>query len=193
MSAPDRVPDRPWPLPQGLDDGRPYFLAVGALEPRKAPDVLADAYAIARTRGLDADLVFVGTGRLAAALEGPGVHLLGRVEDAALDALYRAATGLVMPSWLEGFGFPPLEAAVRGTPAIVSDLPVFDETLGQAALRVPPGNAEALADALLCLAQDDGLRDRLAGQAAHAAASLTWARAADATHAVLCEAAGARS
>ncbi len=154
VGAPRPVPDRPPRLPSGLQDGRPYFLAVGALEPRKAPDVLAEAYGIARSRGLEADLVFVGTGRLAPALEGPGVHLLGRVDDTALDALYREARGLVMASWLEGFGFPPLEAAVRGTPAIVSDLPVFDETLGQAALRIPAGNAEALADALLRLAQD---------------------------------------
>ena len=39
----------------------------------------------------------------------------------------------------EGFGFTPLEAVARGTPAIVADLPVFDETFGDAAVRVPVG------------------------------------------------------
>ena len=41
----------------------------------------------------------------------------------------------------EGFGFTPLEALARGTPPMVADLPVFDETVGDAALRVPLGDA----------------------------------------------------
>ena len=42
----------------------PYFLFVGALEPRKAPDVLVDAFLRARARGLEAELLIVGAGRL---------------------------------------------------------------------------------------------------------------------------------
>ncbi len=57
------------------------MLCVGALEPRKAPELLAGAHARARARGLQAELVFVGAGRLAARLEGrPGVRLLGPVQ-----------------------------------------------------------------------------------------------------------------
>jgi glycosyltransferase involved in cell wall biosynthesis len=126
---------------------RPYLLCVGALEPRKDPLLLARAFGRARARGLDAQLVFAGTGRLRP--EGPGVVRLGAVDDATLDALYRHARALVMPSLLEGFGLPPLEALVRGTPAVVSDLPVFRETLGDAATFVPAGDEAAWADALL--------------------------------------------
>jgi len=172
--------------------GRPFFLAVGAIEPRKAPDVLAAAFARARQAGLDADLVFVGTGRLAGSVRGAGVLLPGRVDDATLDALYRDALAVVMPSWLEGFGFPPLEAAIRGTPAIVSDLPVFAETLADAALRVPAGDVAALAAALLALAGSPAERADLAKRAAHAIAPLTWERAAQATRAVLLAAAAVR-
>jgi glycosyltransferase involved in cell wall biosynthesis len=172
---------------------RPYVLAVGGLEPRKAPDVLADAHALARAQGLEADLVFAGEGRLAATLAGrDGVHVLGRVGDAELGALYRDALALVMPSYLEGFGFPPLEAALAGTPSIVSDLAVFDETLGDAALRVPPGDPHALAAALLRIERDPALAAGLAARAREAAARLTWERAAGALHAILRDVAEAR-
>jgi glycosyltransferase involved in cell wall biosynthesis len=168
--------------PDHARDERPYFLAVGALEPRKAPDVLLAAHRIARREGLRADLVFAGTGRLAPTLHGDGVHVLGRVED--LGPLYRDALALVMPSYHEGFGFPPLEAALAGTPAIVSDLPVFAETLGDAAVRVPPGNARALADALL-------EAERTPPPVADVR-HLTWGRTAAAFHAILEQAAARR-
>ena len=166
-----------------------YFLAVGALEPRKAPDVLARAHALARREGLDAELVFAGSGRLADAVRGEGVHVLGRVD--ALGPLYRDALALVTPSYLEGFGFPPLEAALAGTPSVVSDLPVFGETLGDAALKVPAGDERALADALLRMEREPALRRALAERARQAAERLTWERAAAELHAILEQAARA--
>jgi glycosyltransferase involved in cell wall biosynthesis len=173
------------PPPAADADGtRPYLLFVGALEPRKGPDVLATAYARARARGLTADLVVVGDGRMT--IEGPGVRRRGGTAgDAELAALYAGALAVVAPSWLEGFGLPPVEAAALGTPSVVSDLPVFAETLGDAALRVAPGDADALADALLRIAGDDDLRARLASAARTAAARFQWGRAAAALHAVL--------
>jgi glycosyltransferase involved in cell wall biosynthesis len=168
-----------------------YLLFVGALEPRKGPDVLARAFALARARGLDAELVVVGEGRLAGTLSGPGVHHTGPVSDADLDALYAGALALVQPSWLEGFGMPPLEAAARGTPAIVSDLAVFAETLGDdGALRVTPGDAHGLADAMLRVTRDGALRERLAIAAGRAASRLEWTSAARELRGVLAEAAG---
>jgi glycosyltransferase involved in cell wall biosynthesis len=172
--------------------GERYLLFVGALEPRKAPDVLARAYASARGRGLDAELAVVGAGRAGAALaDGDGVRRLGAIAARAeLEALYAGALALVMPSRAEGYGLPPLEAAACGTPSVVSDLPAFRETLGDAALRVPPDDVGGLADALVRIDADAGLRARLAAAAAAAVAGRTWERAAQATCAVLREAAG---
>ncbi len=170
---------------------RPYLLAVGALEPRKDPQLLVRAHARATAGGLEADLVFAGAGRLAACLRGTAVHVLGYVPEDELDVLYAGAVALVMPSRLEGFGWPPLDAIVRGTPAIVADLPVYDETLGDGALRVPAGDELALAAALRCIAADAALRERLVVAGRAAIEPLTWERAAAGAHAVLSEAAGA--
>jgi glycosyltransferase involved in cell wall biosynthesis len=176
------LPARPHPgatgasaLPARPHPGR-YLLYVGAREPRKGLDVLADAHARARAEGLDAELVLVGDGGR-------------RVDDAELAALYAGALAVVAPSYLEGFGLPPLEAAAHGTPAVVSDLPCFAETLGDAALRVAPGDAAALAQALVRIAADEQLRARLGAAARERAAAYTWERSAGALHALLAEAA----
>jgi glycosyltransferase involved in cell wall biosynthesis len=164
----------------------PYFLFVGALEPRKATDVLVDAFLRARARGLAAELVIAGEGRLDPC--GPGIFRLGQVDDPG--ALYASALAVVLPSWLEGFGLPPVEGLAAGTPPIVSDLPVFREVLGEGALYVPPGDAAALAHALLAVAGDPSLRARLLEAGRAKIAPLSWAATAHRTRAVLAEAAG---
>jgi len=71
----------------------------------------------------------------------------------------------------------------------VSDLAVFAETLRDGALRVPPGDVEALAGALMRISSDDVLRDRLGAAARRAAARYDWAVAARTMHGVLARAA----
>jgi glycosyltransferase involved in cell wall biosynthesis len=172
-----------------LDPG--YVLAVGALEPRKRPDLLVEAHARARAAGLRAELVFAGDGSLRRRLAGSGVRVLGHVADEHLLPLYRDALALTCVSREEGFAFTPLEALSVGTPAVVSDLPVFAETLGAGALRVPPGDADALAGALLRLERDRELRAKLVEAGRAAAGRLSWSRAAVGTRAVLAEATAA--
>jgi glycosyltransferase involved in cell wall biosynthesis len=154
----------------------PYFLFVGARDPRKGLDVLRTAHSHARSRGLGAELVVVGDG-------------LARVDDRELAALYAGALAVVAPSHLEGFGLPPLEAAAHGTPAVVSALECFAETLGDAAVTVPPGDADALADALLRVESDAPLRARLGEAARERAAAYTWERSAQTLHELLVRAA----
>jgi glycosyltransferase involved in cell wall biosynthesis len=183
-SGPGRPPGPAGALPDGLEPG--FVLAVGALEPRKRPELLAEAHARARVRGLRAALVFAGGGRARA----EGARFLGRVDDATVDALYAGALAVACPSREEGFGFTPLEAGARSTPAVVADLPPFRETLGDAALFVRPGDPDALADALLRLEGEPDERARLAAAAREAAGRLSWERAARETRAVLAAATG---
>ncbi len=179
--APRRLASAPAP------SAHPYFLSVGALEPRKGPDVLVAGFRIARERGLEAELIVAGDGRVN--VEAPGVRRLGHVED--LGSLYAGALAVVLPSWLEGFGLTPVEGIAAGTPAIVSDLPVLREVLGGGALYVAPGDAAGLADALLRVAADPALREQLLAAGREAIAPLSWAETARRTRAVLAEAAGA--
>ena len=174
-------------LPAALPER--FFLAVGALEPRKLPGVLIEAHGRARADGLRAGLVFAGDGPLRDELARAGATVTGHVTDDVLDALYDRALALACVSREEGFGFTPLEALAHGTPAVVADLPVFDETLGEAALRVPPGDPDALAAALLRLEREPELRDRLAAAGTEAVGRLSWERAARETRAALAEAA----
>jgi len=173
----DAPPEGAAVTPRGGD----YFLYVGALEPRKGLDVLAAAWARARDGlGADAELLVAGEGREPV----PGATLLGHVSDAELHALYAGARAVVLPSLLEGFGLTPREAAAHGTPSIVSDLPTLRLP---GTLRVPPGDADALAAALRTLAADDAERARLV---AELPPPRTWAQAATELRAVLQGAAG---
>jgi len=179
--------ERPFPAPRGADFGRsPYFLAVGALEPRKAPDVLARAHALARAQGLQAELVFAGSGRMEVAGQGIRIVTPG---DQELAALYADALAVAHPAWLEGFAFPPIEGLVHGTPAIVADLPLYDETVGEGALRFAPGDEAGLAHAMLRLERAPELRAQLVRAGQEAISALSWERAARETRAVLVAAA----
>jgi glycosyltransferase involved in cell wall biosynthesis len=160
-----------------------YFLFVGALEPRKGVDRLVAAH-----EGLDAALVIAGEGRVR--VRGRGVHVLGRVTREQKAALYAGALAVVLPSWCEGYGYPPLEGYAHGTPAIVSDLPALRETAGAGALFVPPGDVGALRAAMRELAGDAALRRRLAASGAAALRGRTWEASARALRAALEEAAG---
>jgi glycosyltransferase involved in cell wall biosynthesis len=163
-----------------------YFLFVGALEPRKGLDRLVAAH-----EGLEPALVLAGEGRLGGQLRGAGVRLVGRVSRADKAALYAGALAVVLPSWCEGYGYPPLEGFAHGTPAIVSDLPALRETAGDGALYVPPGDVPALAAALRQIADDDSLRARLAAGGEAALRARSWAASGRALLAALEAAAGA--
>ena len=62
----------------------------------------------------------------------------------------------------EGFGLGLAEAFELGLPAIVSDTGALAERLGDAGVKVPPGDVGALADAIVTLANDPAARQRMA-------------------------------
>jgi len=66
------------------------------------------------------------------------VELRHDISFSELKSLYASASALIYPSIDEGFGIPPIEAMASGTPVIVSDIPVFHEVLGEAAIYVAP-------------------------------------------------------
>ncbi len=89
---------------------------------------------------------------LAAAL-GIGREVLfpGFIQKRHLPAFYAAADLFCYPSLYEGFGLPPLEAMACGTPVVASNASSMPEVLGDAALLVPPEDAQAMGQAMLDL------------------------------------------
>lgn len=185
----------------GLADGG-YVLAVGTLEPRKNLERLAAAHALLppalRRR---APLVLaggIGWGgveagpALARGLASGDVRGLGRVDDAALAALYARAAAAAYPSLYEGFGLPVLEAMACGAPLVHSATTAVAETAGDAGLTVDPLDPRAIAAGLNAVLEDAALAARLRMAGPARAARFSWAETAR-RMAALWREAGARS
>jgi glycosyltransferase involved in cell wall biosynthesis len=102
------------------------------------------------------------------------VKLLGWVDDATLDGLYRAADCFVFPSLAEGFGLPVLEAMLRGTPVACSNATSLPEVAGDAALLFDPLDIDAIAVAIRRILEDDALAERLRAAGLERAKRFTW-------------------
>ena len=146
--------ESPPPLPAAWAALKPYLLFVGNLEPKKGLETLLAAY-----RQLDpaCTLIFAGRqGWKCAKLikeidryKGPGRMVrLGYVRRELLPTLYQQAAAAVLPSVVEGFGLPVLEALAMGTPVVHSDCPALVETAHGYGRPFPVGDAAALAAAL---------------------------------------------
>jgi len=153
--------------------GRSLVLAVGRLVPYKGFDVLLDA---ARHLPEDMAVVIGGSGPQAEALQaqllakglGDRVLMPGRLSEGELDTLFARAQQFCLPSVerSEAFGVVLLEAMARGLPCVATRIEgsatAWVNRHDESGLNVPPADPQALAAALLSLARDGALRDRLA-------------------------------
>lgn len=160
------------PAPEEGDGGPPFVLAIGRTEPRKGHDVLVRA--MARVPGVE--LVVAGPDGGATPAPSGGVRVLGAVPDEERRRLLHSAAVVAYPSLEEGFGFPVLEAMAAGTPVVTTTAGALAEVAGEAAVLVPPGDADALADAIQRVLGDDALRARLVAAGRARAASFSWER-----------------
>ncbi len=99
---------------------------------------------------------------------------LGWVDDGTRADLLHAARVLAYPSVYEGFGLPPLEAMLAGVPVVTTTAGALPEIVGGAALQVPVGETDALAEALLHAVEDETLRDRLVREGRTRAQCYSW-------------------
>jgi glycosyltransferase involved in cell wall biosynthesis len=102
----------------------------------------------------------------------------GKVRDRdRLAELYRGARAFCLPSLYEPYGLVLIEAMAHGIPCIGSTVQSIPEILdgGRAGLLVPPGDSDALAEALIRLLTDDELAGSLAASGPRRVAeSFTW-------------------
>lgn len=154
----------------------PRFLFIGADWERKGGPRLVPALRRVRETYADATLDIVGG---APPLDEPGVTVHGFLDMrtpegmAALLALYRLATCFVMPSRFEPTGIVHAEAARAGLPAIGTTVGGAASVIGPGGTTVAPDDDEALAAAMLALA-DAAVAQRLGAAAREHAEGFTW-------------------
>ena len=167
----------------GIADAAVVIGSAGSLIHRKGHDVLLGA--MRRMSGEPPVLVIAGDGPEREALQRSSVrlgladrvHLIGFRDDVA--ALYRACDVFVLASRAEAFGLVLAEAAYFGRPSVATDVGGVPDMVidGRTGLIVPPGDEQALADALGRLVSDPALRRALGDAArAHALANFSVER-----------------
>jgi glycosyltransferase involved in cell wall biosynthesis len=102
------------------------------------------------------------------------VRFLGFIPIEVLRIFYDEAKIFVFPSLYEGFGLPPLEAMVHGTPVVTSNVSSLPEVVGNAAVLVNPENVFEIMRALRRVLMDQALRDRMKERGYQQAAKFSW-------------------
>lgn len=109
------------------------------------------------------------------------VELKTWVDDDEMRELYSTATVLAMPSFADGFSLPALEAMMAGLPVMISDIPVYREVVGDAALLIDPNSLDSIADAMRTAATRPDLLADLSARGRKRATLFSWERTAKGT------------
>ena len=163
-------------------DGKPYFLFVGSLHPRKNVENLLKAYdQFLEKTGLDVRMVIVGERMWAGGKAGnTSSHIIctGRLEPDELHRVMGAALALTFVPWYEGFGIPVIEAMAAGVPVLTSNVTSLPEVGGKAAIYANPASIEEIAAGMERLATDPELRTNLIAAGLVRASLFTWDKTA---------------
>jgi glycosyltransferase involved in cell wall biosynthesis len=166
----------------------PYIAFASTIEPRKNVPTLVRAFAAVAATRPELRLVLAGSDGWGAreateaiAASGVATRVLrpGYLGNATVAAFFRRAAAVTYPSLEEGFGLPALEGLACGAPVVTSEGSALAEVVGDAALLVPPGDAEALAGAFARVLDDSALRERLRVAGPTRAAEFTWEACVD--------------
>lgn len=163
----------PGPVPPQQAKGRPYFVILGTIEPRKNHILLLQVWrrlvetslkaglqeqeipllVVIGRRGWDCDHVFHQLERSPFLQD----HVLkqARCDDELLSNWLSHARALLFPSFSEGFGMPLEEALAHGVPVIASDLPVFHEMVEDIPDYLDPLNGLAWLEMIKAYSQPD--------------------------------------
>lgn len=175
----------------GVTENRRIVVYVGGFGPHKNLAALVSAFAGLHNRFNDAVLVMVGEHKnevfhtvfqsISAQVEklriADRVIFPGYMSDEDLVQLLNIASVLVLPSLMEGFGLPAVEAAACGCPVIATKESPLPELLGDGGIFIDPVGNE-LGPSLETILDSPTLRSRMRSAALQASGRLTWNAAA---------------
>ena len=194
--APQKVLAEPIPPPPPAKSVKPsgqpagFILFIGTLEPRKNVSRLVEAYRLLpeATRAQHRLVLAGGQGwkaeEMASQIEqlrsqGENIVQTGYVSDEMRAALYKEAYLVVVPSIYEGFGMPILEAMSYKAPVVASDLAVFKEVAGDAALYFDPNSPQDIKKVIIKLLEDGNLRKIQVQKGSQQLEKYSWQTVAD--------------
>lgn len=158
---------------EAVDVPEPYALVLGTIEPRKNHALLFDVWEkwgaqapchliVCGNRGWNNEAVFARLDTLAA--NGLPITELNGRSDAQVAALLRSAAVVLFPSFAEGYGLPPLEAAALGIPVICGDLDIYREVLGSYPVYADTAKPYEWTTAIEKVLQSDGAKSGRVGK-----------------------------
>jgi len=164
-----------FPPPETVRDGPLRLVSIGRFSEQKGQLVLLAAMALVKDQHPDARLVLVGDGDMRSLIEAEiarldlaqNISLTGWLSEADVRAELAAAQALVMPSFAEGLPMVIMEAMAAGRPVIATYVAGIPELVqpGETGWLVPAGDVQALADAILLMANEPVGRLAAMGQA----------------------------
>jgi glycosyltransferase involved in cell wall biosynthesis len=173
---------------QKYTNGYPYFVFVGALNPRKNVDRLLSAFdQFKETTNNEHKLVIVGEPMfmtksieqtLKAMKHNSSVVFTGRLQVDELSKVVAAATALTFVPYFEGFGIPLVEAMYCHVPIIASNVTSMPEVAGDAAYYVNPFDINQIAEAMEQLVSSNKLLKSLTEKAIERKTLFSWDKTA---------------
>lgn len=164
-------------------NGKPYFIFVGSLHPRKNLKTLLKAFVLFAQENEEIDLLIVGSDLWNNSSETPDesvlkwkhrIHFTGHVPFSELTKLTASAFALTYIPYFEGFGIPLVEAMKCGLPVISGNLTSLPEVAGEAAIYVDPLNAREVADQMQKLANDQELYKQMQERSLERSKLFSW-------------------
>lgn len=181
-------------------NGKPFFLYLGAIHPRKNILTLLRAFdQFKNTTGTDYQLMVAGRPTwytkevfkaVAESKWQEDIHLPGFIDSNTARKFLASADALIYPSRYEGFGLPVVEAMASGTPVICSNSASLPEIAGDAALYFDPSDVDSLVDHMLNIAKDPELGQKLSYAGYHQVQQFSWDKAAEEVYSILQRVAG---